>query len=132
MNINKAEFKFFIRNIVANHVEEELDLYDIDGEEMINTVLEGETKDNIDLTDSPEFKFGFGEVVESIKFIGIVIGTLKTLNDFAVLFRNRDPETTELEDAWRSHLIDEGLAEEKAEAIIQKFGDDLRKNFIKK
>lgn len=76
------------------------------------------------------FEFGQSEALETMKFIGTVLGTVKTAHDLLKLYQKGKPAADarqEVEEWWRRELVGAGLDDQTALAITARFSEKFEK-----
>lgn len=126
--LDKTELKLVLRQVVTKIRDEDLDLFDIESDTLIDECLRGR---RYNVTFSNEGA-GFGspakipsEVADYKALISITVETLRTLDFFHSKPTFSELQVLELRTQWMEQLKRKGVAVDAAEAVATQFSEDL-------
>lgn len=129
--IPETHFQSFIHQIVLVFFPSERTPFELSAHYLIGELYKGK---NIRKTKSSESDLSFlDSTKEVLEFIALMVSTYKTIKDTMKKRRKRNKKQTisdkrkELSDAWKRNLVQNGISEEKAEMICEKFITDMNK-----
>ncbi|MCP4250586.1 MAG: hypothetical protein GY778_26385 [bacterium] len=68
------------------------------------------------------------EAVEALKFVGVLLATIRTIREFVQFIRQKQAHRVEekaIRERWLTALREKGLSRESSEEIVDKFVPDL-------
>lgn len=125
--ISKSSIDQLTRVIVDKHFSDEKEVYEILGEDEIDKCLTGgDLLKSNDIRGTQEFGEG---VVEVLKFISVIAGTVKSIVDLMKAYKSKRDKMTKdvIIKKWQNELIKAGISNEKAELIAKEFSEEVDK-----
>lgn len=129
MTMTQNEAILEVLNRISNqYTPQQTPLLAIEGTAMIEDGLKGKLP-KLTKEDPGHHQFG-GQIVEVIKIVAIVLGTIKTIKDLLGAKRSKTLELTEANKRdlmlkWKERLVSEGVEEGTAKRITDEFTQSL-------
>ncbi len=120
--ISKESFSQLMSAIVAEQIPEEVLVFRAEGASLVDEVYRGGAGS---VPKGPRSPFGFGaEVKAALELIPVLWGTYKVLKEVAVSVQPK-PDQEAIARKWMKALVDAGLPERRAMAIVARFRKDV-------
>jgi len=128
---DRAALTGLVDEIVATLPSAEQRAYARSKQILFDRAYSGGDLDELRETPSSLFEFGYSEVFEGVKCVGIVLGTVKAVVDLVTFYRKSKDKTKphdrleRTKKEWTRELVDAGIAPEQAERIAVQFSSRL-------
>lgn len=119
--MNEIIFKEVLSEIIDDFMPEEKLSFDLGGEEVIHQVFETGTVKASEIKGDINFLEQAKTVLE---FVGLIISTYKSIKELYTLYKAKK-DSKWLAIAWKELMIEEGISEEKAIDISNKYSNKL-------
>lgn len=118
----------FVGRIVQSQFPEEMDAYNLEGQSIINELVQSGRIRQSEATDTSEFAF-IPEAVNALSFIGVLWSVYEIFGKVRSEFSSKGKleQIERIAEEWRKTLEIAGIEEEKAIKIVQIFSTELKR-----